>query len=125
MAGDGNPHFVKRTQDLGYEYQADEFSVVFWDLLGEQGHPIRATISEIGPLLLSRLLECNVAPASVGAIQRQLLVLDNQGAAKFFGEPALEIHDFIRVDRDKRGAINMLAADKLMQSPRLYAAFLL
>ena len=172
MPGDGNPHFVKRAQDLGYEYQADEFPVVFWDLLGEQGHPIRATISEMGPLLLSRLLECNdvqegiiniifrvadeqgmllldlkdframleyvadhavelktkygnVAPASVGAIQRQLLVLENQGAAKFFGEPALDIHDFIRVDRDKRGAINMLAADKLMQSPRLYATFLL
>ena len=172
MPGDSKPHFVKRAQELGYEYQADEFPVVFWDLLGEQGHPIRATISEMGPLLLSRLLECNdvqegiinicfkiadeqglalldlkdfravlqfvsdhaaelktrygnVAPASVGAIQRQLLVLENQGAEKFFGEPALDINDFIRVDRDRRGVINMLAADKLMQSPRLYATFLL
>jgi len=162
MPGDAKPHFVKRAQELGYEYQPDEFPVVFWDLLGEQGHPIRATISEMGPLLLARLLECNdvqegiinicfkiadeqglllldlkdfravlqfvsdnaaelktrygnVAPASVGAIQRQLLVLENQGAEKFFGEPAL----------DRRGVINMLAADKLMQSPRLYATFLL
>ena len=172
MPGDSKAHFVKRAQELGYEYQADEFPIVFWDLLGEQGHPVRATISEMGPLLLSRLLECNdvqegiiniifrvadeqglllldlkdfrsmlqyvsdnaavlkvkygnVAPASVGAIQRQLLVLENQGAQKFFGEPALDINDFIRVDRDKRGVINMLAADKLMQSPRLYATFLL
>ncbi len=172
MPGDSKPHFVKRAQDLGFEYQADEFPVVFWDLLGEQGHPVRATISEMGPLLFSRLLECNdvqegvinivfraadeqglllldlkdfrsmlqnvsdnarelkakygnIAPASVGAIQRQLLVLENQGAAKFFGEPALEITDFIKIDRDRRGVINVLAADKLMQSPRLYATFLL
>lgn len=172
MVGDAKPPFVKRAKDLGFEYQADEFPVVFWDLLGEQGHPIRATISEMGPLLLSRLLECNdvqegiinivfrvadekglllldlkdframlqfvsdnaallktqygnIAPASVGAIQRSLLVLENQGAAKFFGETALDIQDFIRMDRDGRGVINMLAADKLMQSPRLYATFLL
>jgi len=172
MPGDSKPPFVKRAKELGFEYQADEFPVVFWDLLGEQGHPIRATISEMGPLLVSRLLGCNdvqegviniafrvadekglllldlkdlramlqhvsdhaaelkaqygnVAPASVGAIQRALLVLENQGAAKFFGEPALDIHDFIRKDRDGRGVINMLAAEKLMQSPRLYATFLL
>ncbi len=172
MPGDAKPHFVKRAQELGFEYQPDEFPIVFWDLFGEQGHPIRATISEMGPLLLSRLLECNdvqegiinicfkiadeqglllldlkdfravlqfvsdnaaelktkygnVAPASVGAIQRQLLVLENQGGEKFFGEPALDINDFIRTDRDRRGIINMLAADKLMQSPRLYATFLL
>ncbi len=172
MMGDAKPHFVKRAKDLGYDYQPDEFPVVFWDLFGDQGHPIRATIAEMGPLLLARLLECNdvqegivniifriadengyplldlkdfrsmlqfvsdhagelqtkygnIAPASVGAIQRALLVLENQGANKFFGEPALDLKDFIRTDRDRRGMINVLAADKLMQSPRLYATFLL
>ena len=145
---------------------------MFWDLYGEQGHPIRATIAEMGPLLLARLLDLNetqegvlniafriaddqalalldlkdlratlafiseqaaeiqktygnVSGASVGAIQRQLLVLENQGADKFFGEPALNIEDFMRTDRDGRGIINLLAADKLMQNPRLYATFLL
>ena len=145
---------------------------MFWDLFGEQGHPIRATVAEMGPLLLSRLLDLNetqegvlniafrsptsrrwrcstsrtcarcsrfiseqaaevqktygnVSDASVGAIQRQLLVLENQGGAKFFGEPALDIKDFMRTDRDGRGIINMLAADKLMENPRLYATFLL
>ena len=172
MPGDAKPHFTQRAKDLGFEWQADEFPVVFWDLFGEQGHPVRATISELGPLLLSRLLELNdvqegvinivfrvadenklllydlkdlrallqfvsdnatelkakygnVAPATVGAIQRQLLVLENQGGANFFAEPALDLTDFIRKDRDGRGVINMLAADKLMRSPRLYATFLL
>ena len=67
----------------------------------------------------------NVAAATIGTIQRQLLVLENQGAMKFFGEPALDIQDFIRTDRDGRGIVNVLAADKLMRSPRLYATFLL
>ncbi len=172
MIGDSKPPFVKRAADIGVAYQADEFPVVFWDLFGEQGHPVRATISEMGPLLLSRLLELNdvqegvlniafrvadeqglllldlkdlrallqyvsdnagdlktrygnVAATSVGAIQRQLLVLENQGALKFFAEPALDINDFLRKDRDGRGVINVLAADKLMRSPRLYATFLL
>ena len=172
MIGDSKPPFVKRAADIGVAYQADEFPVVFWDLFGEQGHPVRATISEMGPLLLSRLLELNdvqegvlniafrvadeqglllldlkdlrallqyvsdnagdlktrygnVAASSVGAIQRQLLVLENQGALKFFAEPALDINDFLRKDRDGRGVINVLAADKLMRSPRLYATFLL
>ena len=172
MPGDGKAPFVKRAQEIGVAYQPDEFPVVFWDLFGEQGHPVRATISEMGPLLLSRLLDLNdtqegvlnivfrvadeqglllldlkdlrallqyvsdnaaelkakygnVAPASVGAIQRQLLVLENQGAAQFFAEPALDINDFLRKDRDGRGTINILAADKLMRSPRLYATFLL
>lgn len=172
LAGDPKPHFTQRAKDLGFEWQADEFPVVFWDLFGEQGHPVRATISEMGPLLLSRLLECNdvqegavniafrvaddngmllldlkdframlqfisdnaaeiktkygnVAPATIGAIQRALLVLENQGASSFFAEPALDLNDFMRKDRDGRGYINMLAADKLMRSPRLYATFLL
>ena len=157
---------------MGLDYQPDEFSVVFWDMFGEAGHPIRTTISEMGPLLLTRLLDLNdtqegvlniafrvaddqgcllldlkdlravlglvaesakqlkaqygnVSAASIGAIQRQLLILENQQAAKFFGEPALSIKDFMRTDRDQRGIINILAADKLMENPRLYATFLL
>ena len=172
MAGDGKPAFLARAQAIGVAYEPDRFPVVFWDLFGEQGHPIRATIAEMGPLLMARLLQLNdvqegvlniafriadeqglllldlkdlramlqflaesaatlttaygnVAPATIGAIQRQLLVLENQGATQFFGEPALDIQDFMRVDRDGRGAINVLAADKLMRSPRLYATFLL
>ena len=170
--GDSKPALLKRAQDLGLTYTPDRFPVVFWDLFGEQGHPVRATIAEMGPLLTARLLELNdtqegvlnivfrvadenglalldlkdlratlqfvsehaselttkygnVASATVGAIQRQLLVLENQGADKFFGEPALDISDFIRTDRDGRGIINVLAADKLMRSPKLYATFLL
>ena len=170
--GDSKPPFVKRAQELGLTYTPDNFPVVFWDVFGEQGHPVRATISEMGPLLTARLLELNdtqegvlnivfrvaddqglalldlkdlratlqfvadhaselttkygnVATATIGAIQRQLLVLENQGAEKFFGEPALDIADFLRLDRDGRGIINILAADKLMRSPKLYATFLL
>ena len=170
--GDAKDAFVKRAKDLGFAYEPDEFPVVFWDLFGEQGHPIRATVIEMGPLLLARLLDLNevqegvlniafrvadeqglllldlkdlrsmlsfvadhakelttqygnVSKQSIGAIQRQLLVLENQGGTTFFGEPALALKDFIRVDRDGRGVINMLAADKLMENPRLYATFLL
>jgi uncharacterized protein len=170
--GEAKEAFVKRAKDMGVDYQPDEFSVVFWDMFGEAGHPIRTTISEMGPLLLTRLLDLNdtqegvlniafrvaddqglllldlkdlravlglvaesakqlkaqygnVSAASIGAIQRQLLVLENQQAAKFFGEPALSIKDFMRTDRDQRGIINILAADKLMENPRLYATFLL
>ncbi len=144
----------------------------FWDLFGEKGHPIRTTISEMGPLLLSRLMDLtdaqegvlniafriadeeglllldlkdlqslllevsnrakelsarlgNVSTRSVSAIQRSLLVLEEQGGAHFFGEPALEIADLMRTTRDGRGMVNILAADKLMMSPRLYATFLL
>ena len=172
MPGDAKPAFVKRAQDIGVAYAAEIFTTVFWDLFGEQGHPIRATISEMGPLLLARLLELNdtqegvlniafkiadeqglllldlkdlrallqylaqnaatlttaygnVAPATIGTIQRQLLVLENQGAAAFFGEPALDLNDFLRCDAQGRGIINVLAADKLMRSPKLYATFLL
>lgn len=179
--GEAKPAFVKRAKDIGFDYETDQFPTVFWDLFGEQGHPIRATVFEMGPLLLSRMLDLNdvqegvinivfryaddefgkldaenkclidlkdlrevllyisksdeakaiasrygnVAPATVGAVQRQLLVLENQGGAKFFGEPALDINDFMKKDRDGRGNINILAADKLMENPRLYATFLL
>jgi DNA helicase HerA-like ATPase len=178
-AGEERSDFVKRAKDLKLPYQPDRFTVVFWDLFGEQGHPIRATVQEVGPLLISRMLDLNdvqegviniafrfadddphlgeamsdglvdlkdlrellsyisknakeiggrygnVASATVGAVQRQLLVLENQGGEKFFGEPALSINDFMRNDRDGRGVINILAADKLMENPRLYATFLL
>ncbi len=170
--GEAKEAFVSRAKSLGFDYETDQFPVVFWDLFGEQGHPIRATVSEMGPLLLSRLLDLNdvqegvlnicfrvadeqgllvldlkdlramlgyvadhaaelttqygnVAKQTVGTIQRSLLVLENQGGAKFFGEPALALKDFIRTDRDGRGTVNILAADKLMENPRLYATFLL
>ncbi len=172
MPGDGKPPFVQRAKDIGVEYTPDTFPVTFWDLFGEQGHPIRATVSEMGPLLLSRLMDLNetqegvlniafrladdqglllldlkdlraflqtlaenagevktsygnVSKATVGAIQRQLLVLENQRGEAFFGEPALDIADLMRTDRDGRGMVNILAADKLMANPRLYATFLL
>lgn len=165
--------FTKRAGIIGFgDYTYDAFPVTFWDLFGEQGHPIRTTVSEMGPLLLSRLLELsdaqegvlniafrvsdeeglplldlkdlqsmlvwlgenreaialrygNISTASIGAIQRQLLVLENQGGTQFFGEPALELTDIMRTDPDGRGRINILAADKLMSSPRLYATSLL
>src|SRR5947209_13154136 len=170
--GEAKEAFVSRAKGLGFEYEADQFPVIFWDLFGEQGHPVRATISEVGPLLLSRLMDLNdiqegvlnicfrvadeqgllildlkdlramlafisdhaaeltvqygnVSKATVGTIQRQLLVLENQGGNKFFSEPALALKDFIRTDRDGRGFINILAADKLMTNPPLYATFLL
>ena len=165
--------FTKRAGIIGFDdYTYDSFPVTFWDLYGEKGHPIRTTVSEMGPLLLARLLELseaqegvlniafrvadeeglplldlkdlqsmlvwlgenrdgislrygNISTASVGAIQRQLLVLENQGATQFFGEPALELSDIMRTDTDGRGRINILAADKLMGAPRLYATSLL
>jgi DNA helicase HerA-like ATPase len=175
LAANGNMEdfLVKRANDIGLDdYEPQEFPVVFWDLFGEQGHPIRTTISDMGPLLLSRLMDLsdaqegvlniafriadeeglllldmkdlqsllahiaerskeisgrygNVTKQSVGAIQRSLLVLENQGGTNFFGEPALDINDIMRTTRDGRGAINILAADQLMMSPRLYATFLL
>ncbi len=164
--------FLKRSATIGFDLTYRDFPVTFWDMFGEQGHPVRTTISEMGPLLLARLLGLseaqegvlniafhladseglalldlddlramlthvgeradelalrygNVASQSVGAIQRQLLVLENQGATKFFGEPALDLADMMAVAPDGRGRINVLAADKLMASPRLYATFLL
>ncbi len=170
--GEMKDTLVERAKGMGLNYQPDQYPVVFWDVFGEQGHPIRATISEMGPLLLARLLQLNdtqegvlniafrvadeqglalldlkdlrailglvadhaaelqkaygnVSSATVGTVQRQLLVLENQGANSFFGEPALDLADFLRTDRDGRGIINVLAADKLIANPRLYATFLL
>jgi hypothetical protein len=164
--------FVKRSATIGFDLSYSAFPVTFWDMFGEQGHPVRTTVSEMGPLLLSRLLGLseaqegvlniafhladaeglalldlndlrtmltyvaeqadelttrygNVEGRSVGAIQRQLLVLENQGAAQFFGEPALDLADMMTLDTDGRGRINILAADKLMSSPQLYSTFLL
>jgi DNA helicase HerA-like ATPase len=190
--GEGKDFILKRAKEMGLDFQPDQFSTVFWDVFGEQGHPVRATVTEMGPLLLSRMLDLNdvqegvlnvafrvadengltlidmkdlralldaiapvakkaagadddpddneelkaalrkaaqsygnVSKATVGTIQRQLLVLENQGATKFFGEPALTLKDFMKTDSDGRGMINILVADKLMQSPKLYATFLL
>lgn len=162
-----------RAQELGMDdYAYCDNPAVFWDLYGEQGHPIRTTVSEMGPLLLARLMDLNetqegvltiafhwaddqglllldlddlqamlahtaenakdlsarygnVTKASVGAIQRSLLQLRSQGGDRFFGEPALEIDDFLTVDEQGRGYVNVLAADKLMRNPKLYATFLL
>ncbi len=173
MMGDAKDFLVARAEAVQLDpYEFQQFPVIFWDLFGEQGHPIRATISEMGPLLLSRLMNLteaqegiiniafriadeeglllldlkdlqallaniamraeeigsrygNVTKPSVGAIQRSLLILEQQGAGHFFGEPALRISDIMRTTRDGRGAINVLAADKLMMNPRLYATFLL
>ncbi|MDH5798964.1 MAG: DUF853 domain-containing protein, partial [Paracoccaceae bacterium] len=150
--------FTSRAQKIGFDdYSYQAFPVAFWDLFGEQGHPVRTTVSEMGPLLLSRLLELtdaqegvlniafrmadeqglplldlkdlqallvwvgenarslslrygNVSTASIGAIQRSLLVLENQGGTKFFGEPALALGDLLTVNPDGRGQINMFAA---------------
>src|SRR3989449_3200378 len=170
--GEAKDFILKRACEMGLNFQPDQFSTVFWDVFGEQGHPVRATVSEMGPLLLSRMMDLNdvqegvlnvafkvadeqglllldmkdlrsilsfiaehaaelttrfgnVSKATVGTIQRQLLVLENQGGTKFFGEPALTLKDFMKTDSDGRGMVNILVADRLMQSPRLYATFLL
>jgi DNA helicase HerA-like ATPase len=170
--GEPKDFILKRAKEMDLAFQPDQFSTVFWDVFGEQGHPVRATVSEMGPLLLSRMMDLNdvqegvlniafkvadeqglllldmkdlrailsfiaehaaelttqygnVSKQTVGTIQRQLLVLENQGATKFFGEPALSLKDFMRTDSDGRGMVNILVADKLMQSPQLYATFLL
>lgn len=170
--GEKKDAFVSRAETIGIDYEADSFPTIFWDIFGERGHPVRAAVSEMGPLLLSRLLDLNdtqegvlniafrvadennlllldlkdlrailefvadkadelttqygnVSKSSVGAIQRQLLVLENQGAEHFFGEPALKLADLLKADRDGRGYVNILAADRLMRHPRLYSTFLL
>jgi DNA double-strand break repair helicase HerA and related ATPase len=171
--GEAKDFIVKRNELIGLTgYEPRAFPTMLWDVFGESGHPIRATVLDMGPLLLSRLLELNdvqegvlnvafrvaadeqlpivdlkdlrslignvgerskqltttygnVATSSVGAIQRRLLVLEEQGADKFFGEPALDISDFMRIAPDGRGVVSLLTADKLMQSPRLYSTFLL
>lgn len=171
--GAPNPKLAERVKRLGI----DDFAfvgapTVFWDVFGEQGHPVRTTISEMGPLLIARLLELNdaqegvlnvafefadeeglllldlkdlrsalqyvaehakefstrygnVSAASVGAILRRLLQIEREGGEQFFGEPALDINDFLQAAADGRGRVNVLAADKLTQTPNLYATFLL
>ena len=173
QAGKSSPKFDARVQALGLgEWRFAGCPVVFWDVFGTQGHPVRATVSEMGPLLLSRILNLNdtqagvltlvfkiaddgglllldmkdmqamlqhvgenakeyqtqygnISAASIGAIQRGLVALGQQGGDLFFGEPALNIEDLLQVDGQGRGVVNLLAADRLMQSPQLYATFLL
>lgn len=171
--GKSAPKVDERLKLLGLsDWQFSGCPVVFWDVFGKQGHPVRATVSEMGPLLLSRILNLNdtqtgvltlvfkiaddqglllldmkdlqamlqhvasaakdyqtqygnISAASIGAIQRGLVALQEQGADQFFGEPALNIEDLIQTDSRGRGVVNILAADQLLQSPQLYATFLL
>jgi hypothetical protein len=173
QTGEMRESLANRAKEIGLDdYHLEAFPVVFWDVFAKAGHPVRATISEMGPLMLSRLLELNdtqegvlnvafrvaddeglllldladlraivrfvgensrelslrygqVSKASVGAIQRRLLVLEQQGAEHLFGEPALQLSDLMRTDVSGRGVINVLAAQELYQQPRLYATFLL
>jgi uncharacterized protein len=171
--GGDHPKVAERVKSLGLEgFQYQGYPVVFWDVFGGKGHPIRATISEMGPLLLSRILSLNeiqagvlnlvfkvaddnglllldlkdlramaqfvgdnaetfkvqygnVSKASIGAIQRNLLALQEQNAESLFGEPALDFDDLMQADAKGHGTVNILVADKLMQSPTVYATFLL
>jgi len=171
--GGENPKVTERVKKLGLAgFSFQGYPVVFWDVFREQGHPVRATISEMGPLLLSRILNLNeiqsgvlniifkiaddgglllldfkdlramaqyvgdnadqfktqygnISAASIGAIQRSLLTLEQQGGENFFGEPALNLQDLMQTDASGKGVVNIMTADKLMQSPRLYATFLL
>jgi hypothetical protein len=171
--GKESPRMNERLKLLNIEnHSFNGFPVVFWDIFGKQGHPVRTTISEMGPLLLSRLLNLNdtqtgtlslvfkvaddsglmlldmkdlrsmvqfagenaekftteygrVSTASIGAIQRSLLELEQQGGDRLFGEPALMIEDLMQTDSSGRGVINILTADTLINSPKLYATFLL
>jgi DNA helicase HerA-like ATPase len=171
--GGQSPKVQERLRQLKLEgYTAAGCPVTFWDVFGQSGHPVRATVSDMGPLLLSRLLQLNdtqagvlnlvfriadvhglllldekdlramlqyvgenaaqftteygnISPASIGAIQRNLLALESQGAEAFFGEPALNLDDLLQSDANGRGMVNILAADKLMQAPKIYATFLL
>ena len=178
LAVPGSPKFKHadklegRAAELGMDdYAYADFPVIFWDLFGEKGHPVRTTVSEMGPLLLARLLDLNetqegvlqivfryaddnglllldfadlrsllgfaaddpdavsgdygrITKASIGAIQRRLLSFESEGADRFFGEPALEVDELFRVDAHGRGFISILAADRLMRSPKLYATYL-
>ena len=172
MVGAPNEKMLARAQAMNLELHPAAAPVVFWDLFGQSGHPIRATISEMGPLLISRMLELNdvqegvltvvfkaadeeglllldlkdlqaalthaandakalsakygnISPATIATIQRGLLVLEQQGGTNLFGEPALKLSDLMRTDPAGRGYVNLLAADKLIANPRLYATFLL
>jgi DNA helicase HerA-like ATPase len=171
--GTDNPKFAERAAKLGVpDYRNVAYPTVFWDVFGHQGHPVRATISEMGPLLLARLMDLNdtqegvltllfkyaddnglllldlkdlralvafaadntavfgkeygnVSKPTLGILQRELLTLEQQGADRFFGEPALKLEDFMQSTLEGRGHINVLAADKLFQQPKLYSTFLL
>jgi DNA helicase HerA-like ATPase len=173
MAGEPKDFLLERAKKIGFDdYGFEATPTVFWDVFGEQGHPIRTTITEMGPLMLSRLMGLsdaqegalniafkiadqeglalldlkdlrallkdlgdrgreltteygNVNAPTIGAIQRRLVVLEEQGGDKFFGEPALDIRDFMRTTVNGKGYMNVLAADKLINSPQLYATFLL
>ncbi len=173
QAGKDHPKLQERAEAIGlHPYTYEAFPTVFWDLFGKQGHRVRTTVSEMGPLLLSRMLDLNdtqegilyavfkiaddqglllldlkdlrallifagenaqqlrleygnISATSIGAIQRRLLVLEQEGASQFMGEPALDLFDFMRINPDGYGNINVLAADQLMQTPKLYATFLL
>jgi hypothetical protein len=171
--GKTHPKITERVELMQLtDFAFQGFPVTCWDVFGEKGHPLRTTISDMGPLLLSRLLNLNetqqgiltlvfrvaddngwlvldlkdlramlqfvadnaaefrtlygnISAASVGAIQRRLLTLEEQGAEQFFTEPVLNLHDLLQTDAEGRGVINLLAADTLMQHPQLYSAFLL
>jgi uncharacterized protein len=173
MKGEPKDFLLERAKQIGFDdYGFEETPTVFWDLFGEEGHPIRTTITEMGPLMLSRLMGLteaqegalniafkladeeglalidlkdlrallkdladrgkeittdygNINNTTIGAIQRRLVVIEEQGGDKFFGEPALDIKDLMRTTRDGRGYMNVLAADKLINSPMLYSTFLL
>ncbi len=173
MAGEPKDFLIERAKTIGFDdYGFEATPTIFWDVFGEQGHPIRTTITEMGPLMLSRLMGLsdaqegalniafkiadkeqlalldlkdlrallmdlgsrgreltteygNVGAPTIGAIQRRLVVLEEQGGDKFFGEPALDIRDFMRTTASGKGYMNVLAADKLINSPQLYATFLL
>lgn len=173
VKGEPKDFLLERARKIGWEdYDFAASPVIFWDLFGKQGHPVRTTMTEMGSVLLSRLLGLseaqegalnivfkladeegfaildlkdlrallsdlaergkelrtdygNVTSVTIGSIQRRLVVLEEQGAANFFGEPALDIKDFMRTTRDGRGYINILAADRLMGAPQLYSTFLL
>ncbi|HMC74715.1 MAG TPA: helicase HerA-like domain-containing protein, partial [Terriglobales bacterium] len=171
--GKENPKITERIQKLKLgDFNFSSCPVTFWDVFGEQGHPVRATISELGPLLFSRILNLNdtqssvlqlvfkiaddgglllldlkdlqamlqhvgdnardyqtqygnISAASIGTVQRGLVALQQQGGDKFFGEPALNLEDLMQTDANGRGVVNILAADKLLASPRVYATLLL
>ncbi len=173
MAGEPKDFLLERAKTMGFDdYGFEAVPTIFWDLFGEQGHPIRTTITEMGPLMLSRLMGLsdaqegalniafkladkeglalldlkdlrgllkelaergkeltteygNLATPTIGAIQRRLVVLEEQGGNNFFGEPALDIRDFMRTTLNGKGYMNVLAANKLINSPQLYATFLL
>ena len=173
VPGGDSDKVIERARQLGLaDFSYEGFPVVFWDVFGQLGHPVRSTISEMGPLLLSRILNLNeiqsgvlsllfkiaddnglllldlkdlraivqfagenaaqfttgygnISTASIGAIQRSLLALEEQGGDKLFGEPALNLFDMMQTDHRGKGMVNILAAEKLIQSPKVYATFLL